>query len=82
MGGAETIFTNVEDSTTAGRQTTVLGDVLQGGGAGGSSILVGYVGADPLHGKGPGKLPAQVFQEYHRDAAGAIGGWGLGYLLL
>ena len=45
-----------EDYGTVGLHTTDLWDVLQGGGAGGSIIRVGYVGANPLHGTGPGKL--------------------------
>ena len=46
-----------EDTGMGGCQTTGLRDVLQGDGAGGSSIQAGDVGYDLPHGKCPGKLP-------------------------
>ena len=45
-----------------GHHPTGLGDVLQGGGAGGSSIWFGDIGDDPPHGKVPGKFSAQSRQ--------------------
>ena len=57
---------------------TVLQDVLQGHGAGGSFIQVEDVGADTLHGTVSAKLPAQGHQEDYGEAARAAGGWGLG----
>ena len=58
LEGAEEQSTNSKDTGMGGRHPTGLRDVLQGGGAGGSSIWVSDVGAEPLHGKGHGKFPA------------------------
>ena len=49
--------------------------VLQGRGAGSSSIRFGDVGDDPPHRKGPGKFPAQVCQVDYREADKVMGGW-------
>ena len=62
-----------KDTGTGGRQPTGLGGVIQGSGAGGSSIQVRDVGADPPHGKVPGKFPAQGRQSDYREER-----WGLG----
>ena len=75
MDGAEELGTDGKDSGRGGRQPTGLRDVLQGGGAGGSSIWVRDVGAEPPHGTGPGKFPAQVCQTDYGEAAKATGGW-------
>ena len=55
-----------------------LGNVIQGGGAGGYPIRVGGVGDYPLHGKGPEKFPAHVFHEDYREEAKAMGVWDQG----
>ena len=74
----EDLGTSGKDSGTGGHQPKGLGDVFQGGSAGGYFIQVVDVGADPLHGTGPGKLPAQGFQADNAEADGAMGGCGLG----
>ena len=61
-----------------GNQPKGLGDVVQGGSAGGYFIWVRDVNADPPHRTGPGKLPAQGFQVGNAEADGATGGCGLG----
>ena len=66
-----------KDTGTGGRQPTGLRDVLQVGGAGGSSIRVGDMGDDPLHGKCPMKFPALGPQKDYREAAKTTGGWEL-----
>ena len=60
-----------------GRQPTGLRGVIQGGGAGVSSIWVGDVGGDPLHGKFYGKVPAQGLQAGYGEAVTATGVWDL-----
>ena len=60
-----------EDYWMRERHPTVIGDFLQGSGAGGSPIRVGYMSPDPPHGKGPGKFPAQGFQADYVEAAEA-----------
>ena len=52
-----------------GRHPTGLWGVLQGGGAGGYSIQVGDVGAEPPHGKVPGKFIAQGRQADYGEIA-------------
>ena len=74
MEGAEELGMDGEDTVTGGRQPTCLGDVIQGGGEGGSSIRVGDVGDEPQHGKGTGKFPAQGLQADYGEAAEYIGG--------
>ena len=66
-----------KDSGTGGRQPTGLRYVFQGSSAGGNFIWVGDVGDEPLHGTGPGKLPAQGRQEDNGEASKDTGGWGL-----
>ena len=58
--------------------TPGLGGVLQGGGAGSSSIRVRDVGAYPPHGEAPGKFPSQGHQADYSEAAKSMGGWDLG----
>ena len=69
--------TDEEDTGTGGRQTTGIGDILQGSGAVGYYIRVWDLGADLSHGKVSGKFPAQVHQVDYREAAKATGGWEL-----
>ena len=78
MKGAEYLGTDGEDTGTGGQHPMGLGGVLQGGGAGSSSIQVGDMAADLLHGTGPGKFPAQGCQADYGKAAEATGGWGMG----
>ena len=67
-----------EDTGTVGHLPTGLGDVLQGGGAGGYSIRVRDVGDYPPHGKGPEKFSSQGHQADYREAVKSMGGWELG----
>ena len=67
-----------KDPGTGGCHPTGLGDVLQGGGAGGSSIWVRYVGDEPPHGKGPGKFPSKGCQADNGEASEAILGCEMG----
>ena len=67
-----------ENSGTGGHQPKGVGDFFQGGIEGGSIIWFRDVGADPPHGTGPGKFPAQGIQEDNREEAEMTGGWGLG----
>ena len=60
-----------------GSQPRGLGDVFQGGGAGGYFIWVGYVGDEPPHGIGPGKLTEQGCQVYYRETVKVLRTWGL-----
>ena len=55
----EEFGTAVEDSGTGGCQPKGLGGVLQGGGTGGAAIRFGGVGAEPLNGTVPRKLPTR-----------------------
>ena len=66
-----------EDNGTGGRQTMGLGDFFQDSGAGGSFIRVRDVCADPLHGTGPGKFPAQGRQDNYGEAAKLMREWGI-----
>ena len=75
--GAEDLSTAGEDTGMGGRQPTGLRDVLQGGGTGGSLILVRDVGADPPHMTVPQKLPEQGCQADYGEVAKATGGWGV-----
>ena len=58
MEDAEELGTAKKDSGMGGHQPKGLGDVFQGGSTCSAFIQVGDVGDDPLHGMGPGKLPA------------------------
>ena len=78
LEGAEEMGMDGKDYGTGGNQPKGLGDIFQGGSAGGSIIQVGDVGTDPPHGTGPRKLPAQVLQEDNREAYKVTGGWGMG----
>ena len=51
-----------------GRQEGI-GKFLQGGGAGGTTVWGGDVGADPTNGKGAGQLYAQVREKDNGDTA-------------
>ena len=62
---------------TGGFQPKGLGGVLQGSGTGGAYIMVRYVGADPLHGMGPGKLPTGGCKVDNGDTTKETGGGGL-----
>ena len=72
MEGVEELGMAGKDSGTGGSYLKGLRDVLKGGSAGGSAgsdlFFVGYVGADPPHETGPGKLPAQGRQTYNGEA--------------
>ena len=63
-----------EDSGTGGIQPKGIVDVFQGDSAGSYFIWVRDVGAEPPHGTGPRKLPAQVRQANNGDSAEAMGG--------
>ena len=78
MKGAEELGRAGKDSGKVGRHNKGLGDVFQGGGAGGSFIWVGDVGADTLHGTGPGEIPSQGCQADNREASEAMVGLGMG----
>ena len=78
LEGAEELGTSGEDSGTGGRQPTYLGNIFQGGSAGGSFIRVGGVGDDPPHGTIPGKLPKQGRQADYGESAKEKVAWGLG----
>ena len=65
-----------EDYGTGGRHPKGLGGFFQGGSARGALIQVVYVGADPLHGKGPGKLLSKVFQADNVEETKSTGGGG------
>ena len=79
--GTENLGTDGEDTGTGGQLPTGLGDVLQGGGAGGcaggSSIWVKDVGAYPPHRKGPGKFSSQRHQADYREADKSMVVWDL-----
>ena len=78
MESAEELGTGVKNTGMRGRHPTGLGGVLQGGGAGGSYIQVRDVGDEPLHGKGPGKFPAQGHQAHYRGVSQSDRGVGSG----
>ena len=78
LEGAEDLGKDDKDTGTGGRQPTGLGDVFQGGGAGGTPIRVGDVGDDTPHGQGPGDFSSQSLQADYRETAKAMGGWDLG----
>ena len=59
-------------------QTKGIGDLFQGGSAGGSSIWIRDVGADPTHGTGPGKHLEQIHQADNGEAAKETVGWSIG----
>ena len=65
------------DNGTGGRQSMGLGYCFQDSGAGGSFIRVRDVCADPLHGTGPGKFPAQGRQENYEETAKLMREWGI-----
>ena len=50
---------DVEITGSGGRPATIIRNFLQGSGLGSSLIWFGNVGAEPPHGPGPGKFPAQ-----------------------
>ena len=70
--------TDEEDSWMGGRHPKVLENVFQGGSAGSAFIRVKYVGAETLHGTGPGKFPALGRQEHNWKATEETGGGGAG----
>ena len=61
-----------------GSQSTGLGDVFQGGGAGGPPIWVRDVGDDPPYGKVPGEFSAQSLHTDYGETYKATGGWERG----
>ena len=69
-----------KDTGTGGRQPTGLGDVLQGGGTGVSSIRFEDVGNDPTHGKVPEKFLEKGHREDQYESSKATGGWEMGLL--
>ena len=77
MEGAEELDTNGKGTGSEGRQTTGLGDVLQGGGSDGSSVQVRDVVDDTPNGQGPGKFPTQGRQADYREADKVTRGWEL-----
>ena len=74
MEGAEDLGKPGKDTGTGGCHPTGLGDVLQGGGVGGSFIWVRDVGADPSNGTVPVEIPEQGRQADYGEAAEAKGG--------
>ena len=61
-------------SRMVGRNPKVIGDLFQGDSAGDSSIQVEDMGAYPLHGTVPEKLPAHIRQADNGEAAKATVG--------
>ena len=74
LEGVEEIGIHGKDTGTGWRQTTGLGDVFQGGGAGGTLIWFMDVGDDPLHLQGPGEFSAKSFQADYGETAEVTGG--------
>ena len=66
-----------EDTGTVGHLPTGLGDVLQGGGAGGYSIRVRDVGDYPPYRLGPGGVPSQGHATDYGESTTAASGWEL-----
>ena len=67
-----------KDNGMGGRHPTGIGDVFQGGGAGGTLIWFMDVGDDPLHLQGPGEFSAKSFQADYGETAEVTGGQDLG----
>ena len=63
-----------KDNGMGGRHPTGIGDVFQGGGAGGTPIRVGGVGDDTPHGQGPGDFSSQSLQADYGETAEVTGG--------
>ena len=57
-----------------GLQPTSFGDFFQGGGAGGTPILVGDMGDEPPHGQRHGVFSAQSHQADYGEKSKATGG--------
>ena len=74
MEGVEELGIDKEDTGTGGRQTMGLENFLQRGGAGGSSILIGYMGDEPPLEESPGEFLALGRQADYRESAKATGG--------
>ena len=78
LEGAKELGVSGKYTRTGRHHPMGLGDVFQGGGAGGTPIWVRDVVDNPLHGQIPGGLSAQSRQVDYRDTAKAMGGWELG----
>ena len=67
-----------QDTGTGGRQPTVIRDIFQGGGAGGTTIRVGDMGDDTPRGQGPAEFSTHSCQADKGETAEATGVWELG----
>ena len=79
LEGEEELGTSGKDTGVGGRYPAGIGDVIQGGGAGGTPIRIGDGGDETLNRQVHGHFSAQIFQEDYRETAEATGvGWGVG----
>ena len=74
---AEDLDAADKDPGTGVFQPDVIRDALQGGSAGGVSVWVVYVGADPPYWTGPCGVSAQGCAADHEEKADATGRGGL-----
>ena len=73
----EELGTAGEDSGMGGCKPKAIRYVIQGGGTGRATILVGDLVADPPHGTGPGKLPIWGRKLDNGETAKDTGGGGM-----
>ena len=67
----------VNNNEKGGGKTKGIGDVIQCGGAGSTSLSVGYVGDDPPHGRGHWGGSKQGIYMDHWEVSPAVSGWKL-----